>query len=131
MRSLLALTLLALLAVPLEAQVRETHKSTELLTDAIATGAGSRVVPLSSHRTFHVYGETTAGAGAATVVIEVSNVLAPATDADWVTAGTVTLTLGTTRTGDGFASEASWTHVRARVTAISGTGAKVSVRMGS
>jgi hypothetical protein len=72
--------------------------------------------------TFQASGATTSGAGAATVVIQVSN-----DNSNWITAGTITLTLGTSETSDGFAFDAHWEHVRANVTAISGTGAYVSV----
>ena len=120
------------LIADLEAQARTNFPSTAVLTNATATGASAAQRPATGTRTFHVYGATTAGAGAATVVIEVSNISPPGTgNEDWVTAGTVTLTLGTTRTGDGFVLDAPWTHVRARVTAISGTGAAVNVRMGN
>ena len=101
-----------------------------LLSAVAVTGSGSAVSPTATARTFHVFGATTSGAGATTVVIEVSNVLAPATDADWVTACTITLTLATTRTGDGCVTNAAWAWVRARVSAISGTGATVSAHLG-
>ncbi len=81
-------------------------------------------------RTFQASGATSSGAGSATVVIEVTNFENP-TNADWLTLGTITLTLGTTRTSDGFASLAAWAKYRARVSAISGTGASVDVMMGS
>ena len=58
------------------------------------------------------------GSVSATVVIECS------TDGlDWVTLGTITLS-GTTSATDGFAAVA-WPHMRPKVTAISGTGARV------
>ena len=116
-----------------EAQARTAFPSTAVLTDATATTSSAAQRPANGVRTFHVYGATTAGAGTATVVIEVSNIETPATagTADWITAGTVTLTLGTTRVSDGFVMDAPWRNVRARVSAISGTGASVSVRMGN
>ncbi len=127
----LAAVLLLVLATTASGQVRQAWPSGELLVEATSTGAGERKRPVKDLKTFHVYGETTAGAGAATVVIEVSNVEVPSVDGDWIVAGTVTLTLSTTRTSDGFAMAAPWRNVRARVTAISGTGAKVSARIGS
>ena len=66
------------------------------------------------------------GAVTATVVIDVSN-----DGTNWVATpmGTITLS-GTTSSSDGFTSSAPWKYVRARVTAISGTGATVTVVMG-
>lgn len=102
-----------------------------ILENAIATGAGEAKAG-NSKRSFHAYGKTSAGTGAATILIEVSNIpTLPAVDADWMTLATITLTLGTTQTSDGFASDAPWRWTRARVTAISGTNAAVNVSMGS
>lgn len=84
--------------------------------------------------TFHAYGTTSTGTGSATIVIEVSNDASPvaaAAAAGWITAGTITLTLGTTRTDDGFSMSAKWRNVRARLSALSGTDATVTVQMGS
>lgn len=66
------------------------------------------------------------GAVTATVQIEVSN------DAKgWVTDSIATLALsGTTTATKGFTSNAAWTYWRANITAISGTGAKVTVSIG-
>jgi hypothetical protein len=129
----IAITIAALLmlhAAGLEAQLRDTWPSTLLLDAATTTTSGAAFKPASRQRTFQVYGETSAGAGSATVVIEVSNVETPGAN-DWIVASTIVLTLGTTRTTDGFASIAPWRNVRARVTAISGTNAAVTARMGS
>lgn len=115
----------------LNAQTRTTSPSTTLLASVTTTGSSEAKTPITALRTFHVYGQTTAGAGATTVVIEVSNQDQPTTDQDWVAACTITLTLSTTRTGDGCVMNAAWNKVRARVSAISGTGAAVSARMGN
>lgn len=71
---------------------------------------------------------TEAGTGAvtATILIEVTTNAAVTTS--WITLGTITLS-GTTTAQDGFASSADWPCVRARTTAISGTGATVTVTM--
>ena len=68
-------------------------------------------------------GQTTAGAGAVQVRIDASE--------DGVTPlatplGTITLTLGTTASADGFAVMAAYKFLRAVVVSISGTGAAVS-----
>lgn len=121
---------LLLLASSASAQLKTAYPSTEMLTAATTTATGSTLKPARAPMTFHAFGETSAGAGAATIVIEVSNVETPATN-DWLLMGTITLTLGTTRTSDGFSSSVQWRNVRARVTAISGTNASVNVRGGN
>jgi len=50
-------------------------------------------------------------------------------DSNWVTLGTISLS-GTTSASDGFATASSWKWVYANVSAISGTGATVSVIQG-
>jgi hypothetical protein len=102
-----------------------------LLTAATGTGAGNawhpRDVPATNTYVFHSFqasGTTTASTGAATVVIQVSN-----DGTNYLTLGTITLTLGTSSTSDGFASLNTWEYYRANLTAISGTGASVTVLM--
>ena len=115
---------------PIFAQARTTWPSTPMLTGVLVTVSSAAMRPASVKRTFQASGFTTAGAGASTIIIEVSNLDPPGAN-DWVVAGTITLTLGTTPTSDGFVTDAPWTFVRARVSAISGTNAAVSVVMGS
>jgi len=70
---------------------------------------------------------TGTGAVTATVVIEVSN---DGTNAASTVMGTITLS-GTTTAADGFTSQgAPWKWVRARVTAVTGTGATVQTTQG-
>jgi hypothetical protein len=69
-------------------------------------------------------GNTSAGAGAVTVVIEASD---DGVNALATPIGTISLTLGTSAVADGFQMKARWNFIRARVTAISGTGAVVRV----
>jgi hypothetical protein len=96
-------------------------------TGLTATGATPRIFKDSPYATFQATGTTTASTGAATIKIQGSNL----DDANsYVDLGTITLTLGTTLTADGFATSAPWKYVRANVTAISGTGASVNVLMG-
>lgn len=61
------------------------------------------------------------GAVSATVIVEGSN-----NGTDWVTISTLTMS-GTTRAADGGVLQTFFQQIRARVSAISGTGAKVSV----
>lgn len=74
---------------------------------------------------------TGTGAVGSTIVIEVSNedATGQGTNSNWVTYGTITLS-GTTTATDGFTTASAWRWVRARVSAISGTGATVQVLMG-
>lgn len=96
-----------------------------LLDQATTTGAGFSTASPAPHSAIQVYGTTTSGTGSATVNVEVRNAGGP-----WMVAGTISLSLSTTATGDGFVMDAGWHEVRANVTAISGTGATVSVTMG-
>lgn len=95
-----------------------------LLSQSIATGAGEIKRPRVIKKTFQARGKTTAGAGAATIIIEASDFDNPGTG-DWVTLGTITLTLSATNSSDGFTSDGPWKYVRARISAISGTNAAI------
>lgn len=106
------------------------NSSVALLSAAAATGAGPLHSPWGEKQTYQALGRTSSGSGSATIDIEVSDVDAPSAATDWITAGTITLTLGTTDVSDGFALDAAWRHVRANITALSGTGATVDVWMG-
>ncbi len=100
-----------------------------MLNAVIVTGAGSGFRFPSLAKTFQASGTTSAGSGSATVLIEVSDVDSPGAN-DWITLGTIVLTLGTTNLGEGFATSVKWKWFRARVSAISGTNATVSVVAG-
>lgn len=109
--------------------------SDPLIEAATATGYGSVRYFRAGDRaakTFQAVGTTSAGAGAATIKVWVSNKPTPATatDVDWVLLGTLFLTLGTTQTEDHFNSTAPWRWVRAEVDSISGTDATVTCWMG-
>lgn len=97
-----------------------------VITDSTVTVTSAEVVLGSDSKTFQAKGSTTAGAGAATIIIEATN----DTTWPWITLGTLTLTLGTVAVTDGLAILAGWKCVRARLSAISGTGASVSVNVG-
>ena len=98
----------------------------EVLADVTTTISSSELQLGASDRTVHVVGTTTAGAGAATILVEVSN----NTAYPWLTAATISLTLSTTAAADGVAVSAGWKNMRLRVSSISGTGAKVSGSIG-
>lgn len=88
----------------------------------------ARVDALPANRAFQAYGSTSAGAGAS--VIEIYGSLWGITGT-WVLLGTITLTLGTAVTNDGFASLAPWPYVAVKVVSISGTNAAVTVGVGA
>lgn len=96
-----------------------------LLSGATTTGAGSAFSGVRGTDSFHAVGSVASSTGAATIVIQVSN-----DGTNWLTLGTISLSLTTSESSDGFASDAAWAFVRANVTSISGTGASVSVIMG-
>lgn len=99
-----------------------------LVTDKTTTGAASTkdASTLGPHRVYAARGTTSAGAGAATILIQGS-----LDGTNWITLATITLTLATTSSADGFASTAPWPYIRANVSAISGTGAAVTVDAGA
>lgn len=98
----------------------------KLLDAATSTVTGSSVPRASGLTSVFAYGSTSSGSGSATIPVEVSN-----DGVYWVVAGTFSLTLATTITTgtntDGFTINGGWQYIRARVTAISGTGAAVTV----
>ncbi len=100
--------------------------STVLLLDAkTTTGAGSTFPFPSGRATLQAVGSVSASTGSVAVDIQVSN-----DGVNWLTLGTITLSLTTSESSDGFAADAPWSFVRANVTSISGTDAEVSVFMG-
>lgn len=99
-------------------------KSRKIMAAATSTGAQSSVEAFSKDRTYQIYGTTSAGSGAAVVKIQGSN-----DDSNWLDLGQVSLTLSTTASNDGFASNTAWRYIRANVSSISGTNAAVSCTM--
>lgn len=93
-----------------------------LLSAVSATGASAGAPPGTVTQAFQA---TVVGTGAvsATVAIE-----ATLNGQDWLNIGTITLS-GTTRASDGLAVAAPWLLFRANCTALSGTGAAVTVLM--
>jgi hypothetical protein len=90
-----------------------------LLSAVTATAIGYAAAPPSGG----CYQATVIGTGAvtATVLIEVS-----IDGYNWLTLGTIALS-GTTTHTDGFVAVGGWPNVRAQVSAVSGTGAAVTV----
>lgn len=97
------------------------------LLEAVTSLVTSEVVrPVSKDRTFQASGKVSASTGAATVQIQGSN-----DGVNFVILDTLSLTLGTVTTSDGYESSAPWVYVRAVVATISGTNAEVTVTVGS
>ncbi len=105
----------------------QSSKAHTLMNAVTVTGASPGYKKPNPKFSMQAKGATTAGVGAATILVQVSN-----TDinADYITLGTISLTLGTVSTSDGFVSDSAWTYIRGNVTAISGTGAAVTLTMG-
>lgn len=103
---------------------------TQTMIDASTTTVTGRAFSIddSPKVTFQAFGTTSAGTGAASVNIYVSNTpnVFNATPA-----GNITLTLGTTSTADGFVLDGNWSYARADIASISGTGAAVTVLLGN
>ena len=99
-----------------------------LLKDADSVQSGTPLQTRGSIRkTFQLIGGTDSGTGSVSVDVEFSN---DPKQEFFLLGGTITLTLGTTKTSDGFYTQANWTYVRGRITSISGTGARVTLLMG-
>lgn len=98
----------------------------KLIDAATATGAGGAVSRSGAKAAIEAHGTTSSGTGAATVLIQGRNENTGA----WLTLATITLSLSTTVSGDGFVLDAPWEQVRANLSAISGTGAAVTATMG-
>lgn len=96
-----------------------------LLSGATGTGAGTAQALNKNSKQFQAVGTTTAGAGSVTVAVQCS-----LDGTNYDTIGTITLTLSTTPSSNSFTSNDRCNQHRANVTAISGTGASVSVYAG-
>ena len=92
---------------------------------ATTTGAQNAWQSWTGVKTYQASGTTTAGAGAATILVQGSN-----DGTNWDTIGTLSLTLATTTSSDSFTSNDRYAFVRGNVSAISGTGASVLLSMG-
>lgn len=108
---------LAAMASPAWSQVMATGQT--------ATGAGTALAMTKNAKTFQAIGATTSGTGSASISIQGSN-----DGSNWDTIGSITLTLGTAATSNSFTSNDRYNQHRANVTAISGSGASVSVFAG-
>ena len=105
--------------------VRVVSGTTRNLAGGTTTGAKAAEYKDTVNTTYQI---TVAGTGAvsATVLIEVSN-----DGTSWLATplGTVAIS-GTTSATDGFTTAAPWKYHRANISAISGTGATVTIIVG-
>jgi len=109
------------------ASVAKSTGNISTLLDAVtATGAGTAAELPAADATFQCIANGTSGAFSATVNVEVSN-----DNTNWETAITFSMS-GTATTADtaGDNIAAPWKYIRGNVTAISGTGANVTLTMG-
>ena len=106
----------------------KSNVSWELLSAATSAARGTAYRMFGHYMSFYADGTTSAGSGSAVIDIEVSNVDSPSSSdsTEWKIAGTITLTLGTTKTNDVFTLNAPYQWFRARLVSISGTGASVN-----
>lgn len=91
-----------------------------------ATGNSPSFSLDSDQFSVQVVGATGSGSGEAVVEVRVTNVPDPQNDGDWVLAGEITLTLGTTRTTDALGVIVPYRRVRVTCTTLTGTGAYFS-----
>ena len=108
--------------------VEAEHNVVYMLNGKTSTGDSEVFTIYPGARTFDAKVVGT-GAVTATVIIYVSNT---GDDDDWIATTTsphIALS-GTTSDADGFTMTAKWAYVKVNVSAISGTGAAVTVTMG-
>ena len=98
----------------------------DILLGATATGAGPGVTNMAGYKTYQAWGTTSTSTGAAAIAVRGSN----NGGVTWDTIGTISLTLGTTATSDGFTSTDRYALVSGNVVSISGTGAQVNLAVG-
>lgn len=94
-----------------------------LCSAATGTGACTTIGPVKSGR--KVYQAVVTGSGAVTATVLIQGTT-NATTQGWITIGTITLS-GTTTATDAFVTNTSWPYVRGNVSAVTGTGAAVTV----
>lgn len=103
--------------------------ATAIMTKTAATAGSSyevdRRIEDNQKRAFQAVGTTSSGAGATTVLVQGS-----LDDTNWITLGTISLTLSTTASTDGFTTDAPWLYIRGNCASISGTGASVTLYVG-
>ena len=103
------------------------RRTDTILSTTVAAGAvtGGAFYPMRTPITFQAY-QVGTGAQTSTILIEATSL--PGVAASWVTVGTISLS-GTTTAVDAFSTTAGFTTFRARVTAIVGTSAVLTVQM--
>lgn len=126
MKTILTFSLaLSLLVTNSHASVMGKIKTQIIVTDKTTTGTTSAIQPLCVTKTIQGIGNTTAGAGATTIEIQVSN-----DGTNYFVDDTLSITLATTVASDTYVSLYPYKYIRGNVATISGTGAKVSLIIG-
>lgn len=101
------------------------NKVETIVNGATSTGTQNPIRKPAPATVFQVQ-ITGTGAVSCTVLFEVS-----LDNVKWISPGMATVSLsGTNSATDGFASNAPWKFVRPNITAVSGTGAAVTILMG-
>ena len=106
-KNFLVLFFLIILGASMTVDAAAPIKTATLINAATSTGTGDKVTPWYAKRTFHAIGSTTAGSGASTIDVEVSN-----DGVNYIAVDTLSLTLGTTITSDSYVLDAAWKYVR-------------------
>jgi len=101
----------------------KTLKLGTLLSAVTSTGAGTANTGNPAQSGWKTFQAKVVGTGSVTATVKVQ---ASNDGSVWEDLGIITLS-GTTSANDGFASVASWAYYRGNVTAISGTGAAVTL----
>lgn len=124
LKFLIGFTLLLLVSLNSFAQSGSVKTHT-FISNQITTGLSTVASPLCGAKTIHAFGSTTAGVGAASITVLVSN-----DGTNFFVIDTLSLTLGTTVTSDTYESLYPYKFIRVNVASISGTNASVSAIMG-
>ena len=103
-----------------------TRNVVTILPASTATATGGAFTPTGENPTFH---STIAGTGAVTATVLIEGNMDTTNTSGWTLLQTHTLS-GTTTDTTGLTSPTKWANVRARLTAITGTSAAVTVKMG-
>lgn len=98
-----------------------------IVKDIAATGTQSAFGPVQTGEKGFQACVSGTGAVTATVLVEASTEASGGV-MGWFTLGTITLS-GTTTTNDAFATNSNWPYLRGNITAISGTGARVTLNV--
>lgn len=98
----------------------------ELFLNRTTQGVTPAQRSVSATKTIQGSGSTTSGTGNATIQVQAS-----LDELAWDVIGTITLVLGTALVSDSFTSDDRYRFLRGNVSVLNGTGASVSLKMGT